>query len=281
MTDANLVRLLHNAVARSGDPAAASTRPEGTSDRDLRRLVGDVLRKLDPPVDGSVLEIGCGTGILSVPIARRVRRFVGIDFAEEAIAVLGERLGREGLSQRCELKVLDMLAAPEQDRPADFDRVLMYAVLHYARSDEEGIGFLRAAVGSLRPGGVALVGNLPLEELERDVYESWLRPGVSRAMRLWLSLRWVLRRTDPIRRGAWWRVAAVVSYVVRRAAAPARRGGSATASLPPGYVIALSKRRMERWIAALPYRVSYDWSAPAVGVPLHLMRADLRITRER
>jgi SAM-dependent methyltransferase len=280
MTDANLVRVLHNAVARS-DPAAASTRPVGTTDRALRRLIRDVLRKLDPPADGSVLEVGCGTGILSVPIARRVRRFVGIDFAEEAIAVLGERLHREGLSHRCELQVLDMLAAPERERLATFDRVLMYAVLHYSRSEEEGIGFLRAALGRLRPGGVALIGNLPLEELERDVRDSWLRPGVSRGMRLWLALRWILRRTDPIRRRAPWKLAAVVDYVVRRAVAPMRRGGSAPASLPPGYVIGLSRRRIEEWIAALPYRVTYDWSAPAVGVPLHLMRADLRITRER
>ena len=87
----NPVRILHDSVARSNDPVVASTRPASTTSTEMRRMVEDVIAKLEP--DGmTVIDIGCGTGVLGVPIARRAARYAGeADRARVAVAVGGPR----------------------------------------------------------------------------------------------------------------------------------------------------------------------------------------------
>lgn len=57
-----------------------------------------VLAVLAPEPDWTVLDVGCGTGTLAVPLARRVRAVTAIDFADGMLAGLRERCAREGLA---------------------------------------------------------------------------------------------------------------------------------------------------------------------------------------
>src|SRR3954447_22023790 len=100
MASANLIRDIHNTAASSENAAEASIRPPSTTALELRIMTRDVIRKLRPERGSAVLEIGCGTGIIAVPLAHRVRRFVGVDFADEALKVLGERFAEAGLADR-------------------------------------------------------------------------------------------------------------------------------------------------------------------------------------
>jgi SAM-dependent methyltransferase len=137
----NLVRDIHDVVASSKDLAEASIRPSGTTRRELRAMERDVLRKLQLERGTSVAEIGCGIGLLGLPVAERAARYVGLDFAPLAVAVATERLGAAGLSDRASVLCIDALSVAEEelDRLGRFDRVLMYAVLHYARNEQEAM----------------------------------------------------------------------------------------------------------------------------------------------
>ena len=66
-----------------------------------------------------------------------------------------ERLAEAGLADRARAKCIDVLEAGDDELRAlgRFDRVLMYAVLHYARSDREAVRFLQVAVDLLAPRG--------------------------------------------------------------------------------------------------------------------------------
>src|SRR3954452_10343629 len=108
----DLVRTMHDDAARDPNPGVASVRPRGTTRLELRLLVRDVLRKLDVGAESSVLEIGCGVGVIGVPIARKVRRYVGVDLAEVALGVLATQLADAGLDHRAELHTVDFVAAP-------------------------------------------------------------------------------------------------------------------------------------------------------------------------
>lgn len=48
--------------------------------------------------DLEILDIGCGTGNYALPLARRARRVVALDPAEEMLALLKERAAKEGVT---------------------------------------------------------------------------------------------------------------------------------------------------------------------------------------
>jgi predicted O-methyltransferase YrrM len=252
------VRALHNAVAASANQAEASTRPVWTTDRELRRMVEDVLTKLEIDSSTSALEIGCGVGVLAVPIAHRVARFVGIDFAEQALAVLEARLDAEGLSDRTELVRLDLLRASSQELGAlgKFDRILVYATLHYVADEAELDRFLDRSLDLLMPGGLVLFGNVPLAEL-RDGGDG------------------------PVPRPPGWKVRALAYRAARRAARAVRRQPPFRPSdLRGGTTLPLRASMIDGWLSARSDVAEHRWLAPRVGTPLFGQRGDL-VVRKR
>ncbi|MGH2866932.1 MAG: class I SAM-dependent methyltransferase [Solirubrobacteraceae bacterium] len=234
----NPVRDLHDAVARSHDPVIASTRPVTTTEWEMRRMVADVIAKLRP--DGkSVVELGCGTGVLAVPISQRASMFTGIDMAGEAIEVLRGRL------PNARLQCAD-LTRDDVSYLGTFDRVLVYAALHYVTTEAEGERFVQSALALLKPAGLALIGNLPLPSSELP--------------------------HSPIRRAI-----GLVWGVLRRLTHPPRR--SAPSPLPAGYVLPLTRPLIESWLLSIS-GIHWRWVAPRVGVPMHRTRADLLVARD-
>jgi SAM-dependent methyltransferase len=283
--DLHPVARLHNEVARADDAGVASTRPSGTTATELQRMVADVITKLDLGPEQAVCEIGCGTGVLARPIAARVRRFVGVDFAGEALAVLGEHFEQDGTADRATLLCLDVLGDDVGPLTAlgPFDRVLVYATFHYVPDDAAGARFLETIVQLLAPGGLALVGNLPLQDLADE--RAALRQ-VPWPRRLMAGGRWLLTEPTPVPRGITWKLRAVAS-TARRAVARRRSrrsagslaASSATAELPAGSVVPLRIATLERALADVHPAVEHRWAAPQVGVPLFADRADLLLRR--
>jgi predicted O-methyltransferase YrrM len=284
MASANLVKDIHNTAASSENPAEASIRPPGTTAVEFAVMSRDVMRKLRVDRDSEVLEIGCGTGILALPIARRARRFVGVDFAEEALDVLRRRFAEAGLSDRTQLlvgNVLEMDAAELQElRGAD--RVLVYATIHLARDHDEGAAFIAAALDLVAPGGRVLIGNVPLEELEADAAMLAQAGGSGRLGRWRAYARWIGHHAGFGRTRAW-KLRALLFFFIRglldRRRAPAPPAGESL-GLPVGYTVRMTRDGVEDWIRRAPFPVSYSWVAPAVGSPLFLGRADLVIRRD-
>ena len=269
----NLVQGIHDEVARSRNLAQASVRPSGTTARQLASMERDVLRKLQIEPASEVLEIGCGIGLFSLPLARAAARYVGIDFAPEAARRADGRLRAAGLGERAEVVCRDILA-PADDRPIGcFDRVLMYAVLHYARSEEEAVGFLRATVDSLAVGGVALIGNVPLGDLEVD----WPSTAGGWMRRAFGAARWLAKEgvgSVPLTRR--WKAQWMAESTLRRIAPG---DDFPDARLPQGYTLSLTTLSVERWLETIDARLAYGWKLPAPGVPLAAGRADLIVRK--
>jgi SAM-dependent methyltransferase len=275
--DVNLVRVLHDDVASSSNPVEASTRPADTLKFELRAMYRDVVRKLGLTGREKVLEIGCGVGLFAPYILRRSVAYVGVDFAAKALEVARGRIPALDRG-RCDFLELD---ASQPGALAGlyggFDRVLMYAVLHYARNEDEGVRLLEAAVRCVRPGGFVLVGNVPLEELTLDVARSWLsRPG--RIGRVTACARWILDGSTAVGRTPWWKLrVAYVFYlkaILRRIRSPRT---FATATLPPGYSVHLTMPLVEKWVGLSARGAALRWHAPSPAAPLALTRADLTI----
>lgn len=75
-------------------PAGAFFQPNATGAGHLRAAV---LGALDPKPGDSILELYCGIGFFTLPVARRSRQVVGLDVSREAVAAARDNAARAGL----------------------------------------------------------------------------------------------------------------------------------------------------------------------------------------
>ncbi len=109
----------------------------------------------DRPLDGlALIDIGCGGGLLSEPMARLGARVTGIDAGEKSINVARIHAEQSGLA-------IDYRHAVPEDFAASADQsydvvLAMDVVEHVADLD----AFLAAAAGLLRPGGAMVISTV-------------------------------------------------------------------------------------------------------------------------
>ena len=108
-----------------------------------------------------ILEIGCGTGLLTLRMAPYARSVVAVDAAAGMIGALKQKLARQENASITNVQLLNTLLvdpdAPELPSPVDggsgrrrFDLILSHLVLHHIANLKE---LLTTMIGCLKPGG--------------------------------------------------------------------------------------------------------------------------------
>ncbi len=110
-------------------------------------------KKLDSLKGLRILDIGCGGGILSEPLARIGATVVGADPSQSNIKVAGEHAAASGVTvdYRC-TTAEDLAAAKEQ-----FDIVLAMEVVEHVA--DVGL-FVKTCAGMVKPGGLMFLATL-------------------------------------------------------------------------------------------------------------------------
>lgn len=148
-----------------------------------------LIRELDVPPSGSVLEIGCGTARNLLRIARRypTARCLGVDISSVMLRTARTSIKREGADHRVRVALADATSFdPMPLFGADrFDRI----VISYALSmipDWKAV--LQHAIGLLSPGGVLYVVDFG----DQAELPAWFRDGLF----AWLNCFSVTPRLD-------------------------------------------------------------------------------------
>jgi SAM-dependent methyltransferase len=131
----------YDAIARLYDPWSVSVT------EDVPFYV-DEARRVSP---GPVVELGVGTGRITVPIAVEGIRVIGVDSSAGMLEVARERAESAGVADLVELRLGDLRAPPVSER-VELVICPFRSYLHL-RTDEERIRALRAARDLLVPGG--------------------------------------------------------------------------------------------------------------------------------
>lgn len=105
------------------------------------------------PADGSVLELGAGTGVYSALLAKRGLRVTAVDFSPELIAQARQSVTAQGVQDRVEFIVADArnLASITQ---TGFDAVLIMGPLYHLVDGRDRLSVLNEALQRLRSGGL-------------------------------------------------------------------------------------------------------------------------------
>jgi ubiquinone/menaquinone biosynthesis C-methylase UbiE len=130
--------------------------------------------------DDVVLDIGCGTGIITLGIAQCAERVIAYDISENMIQIAREKAKRQ-LIEGIEFHVGDGYALSHED--SSFDVVLLCNVLHFLKEPSTQ---LKEAHRLLRDGGILITTT--------DCYGEPARFPVS----LWLGLQTIMHRVGVI-----------------------------------------------------------------------------------
>jgi len=156
----------------------------------LERAIADHGRLGGEP--GRVLEPGCGTGRLLIPLASVGYEAVGYDHSPAMAAYARRRIAQVGLDDRLRVLVADMTDAAFEPR---FDAAICpISSLSHLREDAAIIDHLRATGRSLRPGGVYVM----------QLATVW-EPGLGHEPSFWTTQRdgvrvtveWAVESDDP------------------------------------------------------------------------------------
>lgn len=130
------------------------------------------------PLNGiSLLDAGCGGGLMSEPLCRLGADITAIDAGDETVEVARNHAERNGLSIAYRQAMPEILA----DEGASFDAVMSLEVVeHVADMD----AFLAALAALVKPGGVLVMGtlnrtlkSLALAKVGAEYILRWVPPG--------------------------------------------------------------------------------------------------------
>jgi 2-polyprenyl-3-methyl-5-hydroxy-6-metoxy-1,4-benzoquinol methylase len=158
----------------------------------------DLARLLDEAIapDARVLDLGCGTGQMTLFLASDERLVVGADLARAALATAAAAARRFGIKGASFVET--DLRRPAL-RPESFDVVLSLGVLHHTPDPPAAFA---AAARLVRPGGIVVVGLYnAFARLPHRLRRLAARASGYRLFPLDPVLR--DRRADPARREAW------------------------------------------------------------------------------
>jgi cyclopropane fatty-acyl-phospholipid synthase-like methyltransferase len=99
--------------------------------KDMFERFAFALRHCEPIAGRTFLDVGCGSGLYSIELARRgAAKVVGIDVAERMLDLCRQSARREGLADRCSFEHADLLAYTPQ---SPFDVTIGIGLFDYIR----------------------------------------------------------------------------------------------------------------------------------------------------
>jgi ubiquinone/menaquinone biosynthesis C-methylase UbiE len=155
----------------------------------LVKVVERVISEADPEPEAYAVDLGCGSGQVTLALARRCRTVLGVDVSEKMISLLLDNAKQAGITNVEGRAVpIERLGLPANS----VDLVVSNYALHHLRDTDKQVA-VDEAVKWLRPGGRLVIGDMMFG-----------RGGDARDREIIGSKLALLIRKGP---GGWWRIA--------------------------------------------------------------------------
>jgi len=141
----------------------------------IEDIVADVVKKLEITPDCTLLEVGCGVGLLLTPLARLVAHAVGVDH-DQCI----EKYKEFGVPENVRLMTGRWPFVPITET---FDCVIVYTVMGCLQDRDEATRFIEKCLSCLKPNGRLLIADIPNLDMARRFNNSELAEKVTQEYR--------------------------------------------------------------------------------------------------
>lgn len=122
----------------------------------LEKIAQAVVDEAQPVQGKTVLDLGSGSGQLTLQLADRAREVTAVDFSQPMLDRLAERAEAEGIenvdTRQADLQSLEL-------PPNSVDVIVTNYALHHLRHPEKA-RLLEKAAGWLKPGGRIVIGDM-------------------------------------------------------------------------------------------------------------------------
>jgi len=175
----------------------------------LVKVVERVIAEASPQAGMTVIDIGCGSGQLTLRVAPLVARIIGIDISQAMIDLLLQNAAAANLSN------VEGVAIPIehlQIEESSVDLVISNYVLHHLRDRDKAVAVATAAKW-LKPGGRLVVGDMMFgrgtDARDREIISSKVALMIKKGPAGWWRIaknasRYLLRFQErPVSIAAW------------------------------------------------------------------------------
>lgn len=125
---------------------------------DPKIIVNDVNSKLKLKEDDLLLDIGCGTGVITIPLSYKVKEVYALDGGTQVIKKLKENSAKNNVFN---IKMINLPFNKKKFQDNFFDKILMYGVIHYFDGISAIENCLKELIRICKPGGTILVAEIP------------------------------------------------------------------------------------------------------------------------
>lgn len=174
----------------------------------LERVIDAVVDEAKPAPGMSVIDLGCGSGQLSLPMARKGAKVRAVDISPKMIESLDRKAAELGLQ-------VETAALPVQElevAPASVDLVVSNYAMHHLYDDEKRAVMI-AAARWLKPGGRLVLGDMMFgrgaTQADREIIASKVRVMLGRGPAGWWRIAknagrfWFRIRERPLPMETW------------------------------------------------------------------------------
>ena len=122
----------------------------------LDRVVAELISMVGDRPEATAIDLGCGSGQLSIPLAAHVKEVFAVDIAPKMVELLEEKLSHQRVTN---VKALVGSVQELGVGPSSVELVCSNYVLHHL-SDREKAAFVSDAFTWLVPGGEIIFGDM-------------------------------------------------------------------------------------------------------------------------
>jgi peptidoglycan-N-acetylglucosamine deacetylase len=171
----NPVGAFYDAIAGSYDRDRGASHPTPASAGEHELFEKNYLPRISP--EHRVLEIGAGTGLYTLPLARRCREITAVELSENMLTVLTNKAAREGISNII-CKNIDIADTGPDEQ---YDSICAFSSFEYIPDLEP---LIRRLTENIKPGGTIF-----FTTAHRSLFRFFTQIGNAMRQGLWLHAR--------------------------------------------------------------------------------------------
>ncbi len=129
------------------------------------KFFSEIIKSVDIKKDFSILDFGCGTGLLGLQFQDKVNHITMIDTSKEMLEVLEEKVTKNNFNN---ISILNAKIEKTNIDKAKFNLIVSLMAFHHVANIEEVIKTFKKL---LKPGGYIIIGDLVKEDGSFHNYE--------------------------------------------------------------------------------------------------------------